>query len=275
MTMFEMSPQPNSSARSLFEPLENHLLIGAFFESRLPAAKLVVDHPTAPRAAFLRYNSRMIFAGNPFLEAFNASLRRSLTEDIIPAMLAEGHDATLLVFSDGWPAALETIFAGFELLKGQRLYFESKPQTTETEIGLPPGFTLCQVERALLESGISGLDALREEMCSERASVEDFLEKSFGLCPVYENELAGWCLSEYNTGERCEIGIATLEPFQRRGVAASLTRAFLAEARRRGYTRVGWDCWERNTASVASAKRAGLLLVEAYPALVALFSPEH
>lgn len=273
--MFEISSQPNAVTRSLFEPLENHLLIGAFFEDRLPAAKLVVDHPDAPRAAFLRYNSRMIFAGDPFLKAFNASLRRSLTEDIIPTMLAEGNDAALLVFGAGWPATLETIFAGFELLKGQRLYFENNPQAVETEIGLPPGFTLRQVDQALLESGLNGLDALREEMCSERASAEDFLEKSFGLCPVYENELAGWCLSEYNTGERCEIGIATLEPFQRRGVAASLTRAFLAEARRRGYARVGWDCWERNTASVASAKRAGLLLVEAYPALVALFSPKH
>jgi len=270
--MFEIAP--HLAARSLFEPLDNHLLIGAFFEGGLPAAKLVVDHPTAPRAAFLRYNSRMIFAGDSSLETFNASLRQSLTEDIIPAMLAEGNDAALLVFGDGWPTALETIFAGFELLKGQRLYFESNPQTAETEIGLPPGFTLRQVERAFLASGITGLDALREEMCSERTSVEDFLENSFGLCPVYENELAGWCLSEYNTGERCEIGIATLEPFQRRGVAASLTRAFLAEARRRGYGRVGWDCWERNTASAASAKRAGLLLVEQYPALVALFSPE-
>jgi RimJ/RimL family protein N-acetyltransferase len=105
-------------------------------------------------------------------------------------------------------------------------------------------------------------------MCSERASVEDFLVRSFGLCPVHANEVAGWCMSEYNVGDRCEIGIATAEKHQRKGIATLTTWYFLAEAHRRGYARVGWDCWERNVPSIATARKAGFTLVEEYPAVV-------
>ena len=115
---------------------------------------------------------------------------------------------------------------------------------------------------------MKGIDSVQEEMCSERASVEDFLARSFGICPVYENEIAGWCMSEYNVGDRCEIGIATTPTHQRKGIATLATWYFLAEAQRRGYRRVGWDCWARNEASAATARKAGFTLVEEYPAVV-------
>jgi RimJ/RimL family protein N-acetyltransferase len=108
-------------------------------------------------------------------------------------------------------------------------------------------------------------------MCSERASVEDFLARSFGLCPVHENEIAGWCMSEYNVSGRCEIGIATTEKHQRKGIATLATWSFLAEAHQRGYQRVGWDCWTRNEASTATARKAGFHLIEEYPAVVIEF----
>ena len=137
---------------------------------------------------------------------------------------------------------------------------------------LPAGFSMQLITPEFLSSDIAGLDAVREEMCSERASIEDFLARSFGLCPVHSNEVAGWCMSEYNVGDRCEIGIATAEKHQRKGIATLATWSFLAEAHRRGYTRVGWDCWTRNEASGATARKAGFTLVEEYPATVVEFS---
>jgi RimJ/RimL family protein N-acetyltransferase len=79
-------------------------------------------------------------------------------------------------------------------------------------------------------------------------------------------------MSEYNVSDRCEIGIATAEKYQRKGIATLVTWSFLAEAHRRGYTRVGWDCWTRNEASGATARKAGFTLVEEYPATVVEFS---
>ncbi len=64
-------------------------------------------------------------------------------------------------------------------------------------------------------------------MTSERPS-EDFLRRSFGQCLVHNGAIAGWCLSEYNSGPRCEVGIAVAEPYQRRGLATTMAIAFFA-----------------------------------------------
>ena len=91
-------------------------------------------------------------------------------------------------------------------------------------------------------------------MASERTvSVDDFLTHSFGIAAVYEDRLAGWCLSEYNVQDRCEVGIATLETFQRQGLAAAMGCAFLDMARSRGTSEVGWHCWKENLPSAATA----------------------
>jgi GNAT superfamily N-acetyltransferase len=220
----------------------------------------------------LAYNNRLLLAGNSALPAFNVALREYFWETLIPARQAAGSDAVLACFTDGWEPVLDEIFRGCEIIHAPRQYYQIENPDPAPELRLPAGFSLQPVTAEFLASGISGLDALREEMCSERTSVEDFLEKSFGICPVCENTLAGWCLSEYNFGTRCEIGIATLEPYQRQGLATLTTKAFLAEAARRGYTHIGWDCWTRNLASAATARKAGLTLVEDYPAVVAVFA---
>jgi RimJ/RimL family protein N-acetyltransferase len=125
----------------------------------------------------------------------------------------------------------------------------------------------------LANERLARLDQLREEMCSERPSVEEFLAHSFGVCLVDEQagELAGWCLSEYNYGGCCEVGIEVLEEYQRRGLGTLLTRSLLAEAfGRHSMQRVGWHCLEANTASGATARRAGLRLAQRYDAAVVL-----
>ena len=266
--MILLDPSKYSTARELFKPLEHHLLIRALFENNLET-HLFVDDDAQPHCGLIAYNSRFIFGGDPTRDTFNADLRRYFIEMVIPARNGE---AFLAIFtSDNWIPALKEIFSGYEVILAPRLYFEIMPESN-FDITLPDGYLLHVVTPELLASNIGGLDILREEMCSERKSVEDFLANSFGLCPVYENKIAGWCLSEYNTGDCCEIGIATLEPYQRRGIATVLTRAFLAEAFKRGYRHIGWDCWEKNAASAASARKAGLALVKREQALIVILS---
>ena len=130
------------------------------------------------------------------------------------------------------------------------------------------------VDRELVTAAELGrMEQLREEMCSERPSVEDFLARSFGVCLVDEEQdtLAGWCLSEYNCDDRCEVGIEVDEAYQRHGLGTLLARALCQEAfTRRGIRRVGWHCLAANAASGATARRAGLRLAKRYAGAVVL-----
>lgn len=270
--MPELSAEHFPVARPLLADLEKtHALVSAIFEANLPARIFVNDIQT-PSTAVAVYNSRVLCAGIP---ADLDSLSQWFHQQLLPSHLEAGNEAYLVCYSeDAWRTALEILFDGNQVFHGERQYFEIQDLQTGALPPLPDGFSMQPVTPEFLASGLTGLDTIREEMCSERVSLEDFLAHSFGVCPVFEGEVAGWCLSEYNTGSRCEIGIATAEKHQRKGLATLSTKYFLAQACQRGYRQVGWDCWKRNEASAAAARKAGLTLVEEYPALVVLFGKE-
>jgi GNAT superfamily N-acetyltransferase len=267
--MPEISPIDHPLARPLFVELErSHALVTALFEG-CAAGRLFVDDPAAPRAGMILCNSRLLGAGDGSQIDFLKEMAHTFADTLIPAHLARGNDAFLMYASgERWDTALQQLFPTCNLHHGTRRYYEITDFTPQPDLQLPDGFSLQLITPEFLSSNLAGLDAVKEEMCSERVSVEDFLGRSFGLCPVHANEVAGWCMSEYNVGERCEIGIATVPKHQRKGIATLTTLAFLAEAHRRGYSRVGWDCWTRNTASVATARKAGFTLIEEYPAVL-------
>ncbi len=267
--MSEVLPADNQEGRLLFGELErSHALVAAFFEG-CASAHLFVDDDAKPRAGVIVCNSRVLCAGDASQQRFIKEIEHRFTGELIPAHTARGNDAYLVYASgDGWNGVLHNIFPNRSFYDGTRQYYEITGFIPQTDLNLPNGFSMQIITPELLSSSVEGLSTVKEEMCSERASVEDFLARSFGLCALYENEIAGWCMSEYNVGNRCEIGIATAPDHQRKGIATLTTRYFLAEANRRGYTRVGWDCWKRNEASVATARKAGFTLIEEYPAVV-------
>ncbi len=271
-----INPENYPSVRALFKELEvSHALVEALFDGNLQA-KIFTERGSNPQTGMIVYKSRVLICGNASLPGFDERLKQLFTETLIPAHKAAGQDAFLFCFSDpAWKAVLENAFSEYTLYHGERQYYETTDFQSTPGLPLPDGFSLRLITPEFMASDIAGLDQIHEEMCSERTSIEDFLAHSFGLCPVYENEIAGWCMSEYNTGSRCEIGIATAEKHQRKGIATLAAKAFLAESHRRGITRVGWDCWKRNIASAASARKAGLALVEEYPAVVIVLSAKE
>lgn len=266
--MPEISPI-DQLARPLFHELErSHALVMALFEG-CATARLFVDDPSAPRVGIIVCNSRVLCAGDSSQLDFLKEMAHTFSDDLIPTHRARGNDAYLVYASDEtWNMALEHLFPTYDLYHGTRQYYEITDFAPIPNLHLPDGFSLQLITPEFLSSDVAGLDTVREEMCSERVSVEDFLARSFGLCPVHSKEVAGWCMSEYNVRDRCEIGIATDPKHQRKGIATLTTWSFLAEAHRRGYRRVGWDCWTRNLPSVATARKAGFTLIEEYPAVV-------
>lgn len=265
--MIQLSPNEAQVARAIFAPLEHHTMVYAFFENNLEA-KLFVDNASQPTAGMIAYKNRYAFGGDPNQNAFNAGILQHFAE--IELAPRKGRAFLASFTSDAWIQTLQTLFQDDEVIIDSRLYLQITPEQN-TPTALPDGFSLHAVTPEFLSSGIGGMELLVEEIHSERTSPEDFFAKGFGICPVYENQIAGWCLSEYNTNDRCEVGIATLEPHQRKGIATTLTKIFLNEAAQRGIRHVGWKCWEQNQASVATAYKAGFSLVHREQAVVVIY----
>ncbi len=229
------------------------------------AGRVYADDPDAPRLALVSPHwGRLYVLGRANAQAASA-LAALVQEQITPAARAAGASVFTLACPPDWEPYLSEALQSTRAVPADRQYYrwagEAYPRFEP-----PDGFTLLRVDEGLLaRPEIRDLQLLAEEMASERTSVDDFLARSFGVAALWQDRLAGWCLSEYNTETRCEVGIATLEPFQRRGLASALGCAFLDMARAQAMSEVGWHCWKRNVPSAASALKIGLAHVADYP----------
>jgi RimJ/RimL family protein N-acetyltransferase len=260
----------------LFGGLEDHLAVEAVIQGAA-AGRLWVDNSLAPRSAVIWVQHRVFVAGEDGAGKGPDGLN-GVVREIAAAARARG-DWGVGLYAAG-AMKWETVLDGLAWKIMEREYWEIgseewKPLGAEGQADeLAARLALRSVDRELMTAAEFGrMEQLREEMCSERPSVEDFLARSFGVCLVDEEQdaLAGWCLSEYNCGDRCEVGIEVDEPYQRHGLGTLLARALCQEAfTRRKIRRVGWHCLAANLASGATARRAGLRLVKRYGGAVVL-----
>lgn len=261
-----LHPAQYPLASPLFGELDDHLAVPAILRGDAPGS-VYVDHPTAPRAGLILYQHRLYLAGDPANTDFNLGLNELIAARFPPAE----EDVYFVVYPGaGWHSALETqVLNHFRPKVYDREYYTLNGPLPGDHPPLPPGFTLLPVDASLLErADLSGMSALLEELCSERDSVPAFLEKSFGTVMITPADLVSWCLSEYNCGSRCEVGIATLQKFQRRGLGTITGRAFVRQAFSHGIQQIGWHCWQGNLPSGALAKKIGFRLEMTYPAWV-------
>ncbi len=127
---------------------------------------------------------------------------------------------------------------------------------------LPPGVEVVPITRDLLEAvHPAGVDEVLDEISQMWPSTEAFLQRGFGTAAIAAGAVACWCTTEYMSGDRCGIGIATAEAWRRMGVGAATAAACVREARRRSL-RLHWECAVRNTASARLAEKLGFRLLE-------------
>ena len=264
--LHQLSPDAFHLVHALFDT-ETRLAVIAALAGESPA-EVYVDDPTAPQAALLiLWNHRIYLAGTPTNQEFSSAFSALLYERYVPQEGTERPFIRPIDFTpSSWEDRLPSLFPDIESFRAERQYYcihLSKPIPPPS---LPEGFVLRKVDEALLaQSSLGNHQSLVEEVHSESPSVDDFLQHKFGYCLQYGQELVGWCLSEYNHGNQCELGIETLEEFQRRGLATATALATMAYAQSEGITRIGWHCWKRNVASSGLARKLGFEHVEDYP----------
>lgn len=272
MVLNELQETEYEKVRPIFTIMDYNLVVTSMIECKSPA-KIYVDHPTRPRMALAWKKSKVYLAGAPQEKDTIGALRRLFDETIYPGVVAADleNDFTVRYAPNDWETKIETILPGKTLIKGRRQFYTLKQLKHDWRKLLPGDFTLLPVDADLLrKTHLKNLDRLIEEMQSERDSVDDFLRYSFGICLVHGDELVGWCLSEYNCGNRCEVGIETVEGYRRQGVATLTASALIELALSRDIPRIGWHCWADNEGSIATAKKVGFEKVRDYSVYVVL-----
>jgi GNAT superfamily N-acetyltransferase len=264
--MVELEPSAFGLVRPLFGPLDFHLAVQGILAGSVPA-RLYVDNSEQPQVALAVTGQRYYLAGASNVIGAADGLRRLFRETLYPQAIAAGHAVMIVHYSpQEWDATLSSIMPVENTVRAPRQYYVTHRAQSGWRIRLPEGVELRLVDKAILaEKHLKNLGLLTSEMCSERPSVEDFLDKSFGVCLICDSEIAGWCLSEYNTRQACEVGIETVESYRRRGFGTAMACALVECALSRGITQVGWDCWARNAASAATALKAGFEKAHDYP----------
>lgn len=273
--LIELEPTDFAHARPLFAPLTHHLAIESILAGLSPG-RVFVDEVRRPKTAVAWFKRRLFLAGDRSRDTVNLALSNLLTDVYYPHMLASGlgNGAFTLMYTPGWERVMDMVLAGKDPLIGQRLCFRLDPTGRAWQAPLPAGFALRPVDAALLaDPHIENLDYVTEEMVSERPSVEDFLAKSFGTCVLHGARIVGWCMSEYNAGGRCELGIETADEYQRRGLARAAAFAVIRAAAERGYSEIGWICDADNQPSVATAQNLGFQLWHEDLTYYAFFDP--
>ncbi len=264
--LYQLFPDHFHLAQPLFDT-GHHLAVAAAFSGEAPA-ELYVDDPRAPQAGILiLWNHRIYLAGRPTNTAFSHAFAALLHERYTALATDEEPFGCMITYTPGsWEEVLPALFADIEAARAERQYYRLQIRTPIPPPALPEGFLLRRVDEALVaESALIAHESLVEEIHSEAPSVEAFHERRFGYCLQYGQELVGWCLSEYNNSDQCELGIATKPALQRRGLATATALATIAHAQSQGITSIGWDCWKNNIASSNLAQKLGFEKVEDYP----------
>jgi len=259
-------------AAPILEAISHHTVLRTILAGSTPG-QVYVNDPAHPTIAFAQFKHRAFISGDPGgME--RDRLRQFFTHDVIVNCKRSDVPLFRLTADDpAWNQILsdalneqQPILAGYQCFS-----IDLTENFHETKI--PPGFTVQHVTKTLVHQDFQGRDDLLDEMCSERESVDAFIENSFGIAAFEDEVLAGWCLSEYNHENRCEVGIATLPPFQHQGLAKAMTCAFLALAKENGISNVLWHCFKSNEASRRTALSAGFHLIEDEQVLMVYLDP--
>ena len=239
----------------LVAPQDYHLTLRSIFQGKT-SARVYVDRVQQPQAAFLWNRGKAWLLGSP-IDPFNDDLLDTLESSYFKILREHEADHFRLHYDDVWGSVLDQVFPGFKREEYLRSYFHLNASGVNWDADPPPGFRIIKIDEALLASEYGNIDLVRDETVSERDSVEDFLESSFGYAAMKGDELVSWCMSEYNAGHRCELGIATIERYQGKGLATQTARAVIGYAVRQGVGDIGWHCWKNNEPSVRTALKIG------------------
>lgn len=260
MGLLLLPPDSYQSIAGLCAPLDIHLATIAILAGETPAQVLVDDLHQPSVALLLHWDGHRAYLAG---ETSDQQLIREASQSLFSFFAAHNsatnaHSFGAYYASPLWESCFRLLGERMEMISLNRRQYTITQVAPDWQQRLPAAWRLRRIDQSLLaEQHLHHLPELIEEMHSESPSVEDFLRHKFGFCMQQDDTLIGWCLSEYNHGDRCEVGIEIKKDYQKQGVGWLTASALIAHALANGITRIGWHCWSDNTASNALARKLG------------------
>ncbi len=254
------------NVEGLFKELDYNLQISSILKGRTKGV-VYADDPNDPGSAFIwNEDFKFYLAGETDNPRFNEALNDLLTEEIYPRAKQRKIWGWVLHFHpDGWADKLGEILKGTRPMRDLRRYYTLDRVMIDWRSQIESGDEVSQVDRELLDRAhLDHIDDVTNEVRDTWGSVDAYLEHGFGFCLTHNGDIASWCLSEYNSEDRCEIGIETFEQYRRRRYAAITASAFLEHCVAENVA-PGWHCWESNEPSWKLAERIGFGNPLTYP----------
>ena len=273
--LIELESKHYQRVSVIFRHLDHHLAIKSMLYGNTKT-RMFVDDAKNPRTAATWTGHRIYFVGEPNNLEFNQRFREVISALYLSGTLAGKPKICIVHYHPvEWEPVLEEMFSGAKVYRNTRHVYEMDIKKKLWDFKPPKGFKIEQITKELLSKELGNLDLVMKEMLSEVDSIEEFFGGRFGFLALKGKEVACWCMSEYNTADRFEVGIETVNKYRRMGLAASTAKALIHYAASSSYNWVGWHCWSRNEASVATALSLGLSLVKEYPVLFVSFEKDH
>lgn len=257
MTEIEIARLP--AHRALFHGPEMDLLIGAVLAGNA-AARCWVSAGGVWALLWDRCNNVLYLGGRVPPEG-RESLAALLQDQVHTATVRGGRpylrgrgtdEANTLV--------LEEVLAAFRPVRDPFRFYAYRAPACDP-LPARDRIQVLPVTQPFLEEQRPGTDAVEEELLQMWPSLAVFYEKGFAFAAVADGAVVCWCTTEYMSGDRCGIGIATDPALRRQGIGTLTAAACVAESLRRQVTPY-WFCAARNLPSVRLAEKLGFELLE-------------
>ena len=184
-------------ASPLLSQFTTHTVIKTIFSGQVPA-RVYCDNFQSPEIVFAQFRHRAFVAGDPSKVEANA-MKEFIESEVFEN--CRQWDVPLFRLTAeplSWINHLVRILESRQPITTIYQIYQHQISDQLPEVEIPNGVCFQEVTSSLIEKDFEGKDDLLEEMCSERESVDSFLENSFGIVAFQNQTLAGWCLSEYN-----------------------------------------------------------------------------
>ena len=266
-----LEPEHYARVRPLFDGMAYHLAAVTVLVGVAPGTVFVDELDNPQTAILVPSNQHRLYVSGPPQQ----TMLGDIIQELFTQSGAENHGFVVYYnASHPWQPALERVFPSPESFSGWRQYYRLSGPPAPLSAPLSDQITIGPIDEAIVEDpSLENRELLTEEIVSESPSLNHFFRHNFGFAAQDGHRLVAWCLAEYHYQGRYELGIETIEAYQRRGIAAHLASAVIGHAFAGGATEIGWHCWAQNTPSVATALKLGFGKALDYPVYYGEYGP--